>query len=51
MRSNRVLLSGFYVIPTFHRKDQWVARAASVKRPGQHAAVWPDARHDVADAP
>lgn len=30
---DRVLLSGFYVLPLFFAKDQWVARSASVKRP------------------
>lgn len=30
---DRVLLSGFYVMPLFHAPDQWIARAASVKRP------------------
>ena len=32
---DRVLLSGFYVIPTFHLKDQWVAHTASLKRPAR----------------
>ncbi|MGL4812620.1 MAG: ABC transporter substrate-binding protein, partial [Beijerinckiaceae bacterium] len=32
---DRVLLSGFYVIPTFHLKDQWVARSATIKRPAK----------------
>ncbi|GGH20039.1 ABC transporter substrate-binding protein [Alsobacter metallidurans] len=30
---DRVLLSGFYVIPLFNQPDQWVARSAAVKRP------------------
>lgn len=30
---DRVLLSGFYVIPLFNSPDQWIARSASVKRP------------------
>ncbi|WP_342362470.1 extracellular solute-binding protein [Terrarubrum flagellatum] len=30
---DRVLLSGFYITPLFYTKDQWVARAATVKRP------------------
>ena len=30
---DRVLLSGFYVIPLFNSPDQWIARSTSVKRP------------------
>lgn len=30
---DRVLLSGFYVVPLFHVPDQWIARVADVKRP------------------
>lgn len=30
---DRVLLSGFYVVPLFHVPDQWIARAAAIKRP------------------
>ena len=32
---DRVLLSGFYVLPTFYLKDQWVARASSIALPGK----------------
>lgn len=30
---DRVLLSGFYVVPLFHVKEQWIARWKSVERP------------------
>ncbi|RXF75090.1 ABC transporter substrate-binding protein [Hansschlegelia zhihuaiae] len=30
---DRVLLSGFYVVPLFHVKEQWIARWRSVERP------------------
>ena len=30
---DRVLLSGFYVIPLFNSPEQWIARSSSVKRP------------------
>ncbi|MHB2166290.1 extracellular solute-binding protein [Alsobacter sp. R-9] len=30
---DRVLLSGFYVVPLFNQPEQWVARSAAVKRP------------------
>jgi peptide/nickel transport system substrate-binding protein len=30
---DRVLLSGFYVVPLFHTPDQWIARWAQVERP------------------
>ena len=30
---DRVLLSGFYVVPLFHLPDQWVARWATIGRP------------------
>jgi peptide/nickel transport system substrate-binding protein len=30
---DRVLLSQFYVIPLFYAPEQWLARAARVKRP------------------
>jgi peptide/nickel transport system substrate-binding protein len=30
---DRVLLSGFYVVPLFNQPDQWIARAAAVRRP------------------
>lgn len=30
---DRVLLSGFYVVPLFHIPEQWVARWAQVRRP------------------
>ncbi len=34
---DRVLLSGFYVVPLFHAPDQWMARNAAVKRPERTA--------------
>ncbi len=30
---DRVLLSGFYIVPLFHAPDQWFAHAAALKRP------------------
>lgn len=30
---DRVLLSGFYIIPLFHAPDQWIAHASGLKRP------------------
>ena len=30
---DRVLLSGFYIIPLFHAPDQWLAHSSSLKRP------------------
>jgi peptide/nickel transport system substrate-binding protein len=32
---DRILLSGFYVVPLFNVPDQWLARAAGVKRPAR----------------
>jgi peptide/nickel transport system substrate-binding protein len=30
---DRVLLSGFYIVPLFHASDQWIAAAAALARP------------------
>jgi peptide/nickel transport system substrate-binding protein len=30
---DRVLMSGFYVVPLFHLPQQWVARWARIERP------------------
>ena len=30
---DRVLISGFYVVPLFHAPEQWIVRNSSVKRP------------------
>ena len=30
---DRILLSGFYVVPLYHQPEQWVARWAGIKRP------------------
>jgi len=30
---DRVLLSGFYVVPLYNQPEQWIARSTSVKRP------------------
>ncbi|MCX8503192.1 MAG: extracellular solute-binding protein [Beijerinckiaceae bacterium] len=30
---DRVLISGFYVVPLFHAPEQWIVRNAAVKRP------------------
>ena len=32
---DRVLLSGFYVIPLFHLPDQWIARWTRIGRPAK----------------
>jgi peptide/nickel transport system substrate-binding protein len=34
---DRLLLSGFYVVPLFHAPEQWIAHSAAVKRPGRTA--------------
>lgn len=34
---DRILLSGFYVVPLFNAPDQWVARVATAKRPQRTA--------------
>jgi peptide/nickel transport system substrate-binding protein len=30
---DRVLLSGFYVVPLFHASEQWIAHSAEIERP------------------
>jgi len=30
---DRLLLSGFYVVPLFHSPDQWIAASAKLARP------------------
>ncbi|MCC2687568.1 MAG: transporter substrate-binding protein [Rhizobiaceae bacterium] len=32
---DRLLLSGFYVVPLYHRPEQWVARWARINHPGK----------------
>jgi peptide/nickel transport system substrate-binding protein len=32
---DRVLISGFYVVPLFHTPDQWIARWAQIERPAR----------------
>jgi peptide/nickel transport system substrate-binding protein len=32
---DRVLISGFYVVPLFHTPDQWIARWAYIERPAR----------------
>ena len=32
---DRVLISGFYVVPLFHLPDQWVARWSQIQRPAE----------------
>jgi peptide/nickel transport system substrate-binding protein len=32
---DRVLLSGFYIIPLFHSNDQWVAYASGIAHPAR----------------
>ncbi|PSC06517.1 ABC transporter substrate-binding protein [Alsobacter soli] len=34
---DRLLLSGFYVVPLFNQPEQWIAHAAAVKRPARTA--------------
>ncbi len=36
---DRVLLSGFYVVPLYHAPEQWVARWAAIPAPRQDATV------------
>lgn len=47
---DRILLSGFYVIPLFNQPEQWIARSSAVKRPKnpalfglQFETLWRDA--------
>ncbi len=47
---DRVLLSGFYVVPLFNQPEQWIARSSAVKRPKnpalfglQFETLWRDA--------
>ena len=45
---DRVLLSGFYVVPLFHASEQWIAHSSDDRAPAASAALW---RADVrADA-
>jgi peptide/nickel transport system substrate-binding protein len=30
---DRVLMSGFYVVPLFHLPDQWIARWSHIRHP------------------
>ena len=30
---DRLLLTGFYIVPLFHTEDQWIAYASSLGRP------------------
>ena len=30
---DRVLLSGFYIVPFYHAANQWIAHASSLKHP------------------
>ncbi|KAF2989646.1 extracellular solute-binding protein [Methylocystis sp. MJC1] len=32
---DRVLLSGFYVVPLFHASEQWIAHSTDIARPGR----------------
>jgi len=34
---DRLLLTGFYVVPLFHAPDQWIAHSAAIKRPERTA--------------
>jgi peptide/nickel transport system substrate-binding protein len=36
---DRVLISGFYVVPLFHKSDQWIARWGRIARP-ETSSVW-----------
>ena len=52
---DRVLLSGFYIVPLFHSPDQWIAASTKLARPDDLAAPRPglgrrDARHMVENA-
>jgi peptide/nickel transport system substrate-binding protein len=39
---DRVLISGFYVVPLFHSKEDWVARWARVKHPEKGSLSGPE---------
>jgi peptide/nickel transport system substrate-binding protein len=32
---DRVLMSGFYVVPLYHLSEQWVARWTTIAHPGE----------------
>ncbi|MFC7051352.1 extracellular solute-binding protein [Hansschlegelia quercus] len=38
---DRVLLSGFYVVPLFHVKEQWIARWKTIERPEKTSLYGP----------
>ena len=38
---DRVLISGAYVVPLFHRPDDWVARWTTITRPDTHPVFGP----------
>lgn len=40
---DRVLLSGFYIVPLFHASQQWIAASAALGRPSALAAYGPPA--------
>jgi peptide/nickel transport system substrate-binding protein len=34
---DRLLISGFYIVPLFHASDQWFAASTAFERPARHA--------------
>ena len=44
---DRALLSGFYVVPLFYLKDQWLAYSSELAAPGEDAAHGHEHRHVV----
>ena len=48
---DRVLISGFYVVPLFHLPEQWVARWTTIAHPADDLAVRLSAGNLVARRP
>ena len=36
---DRLLISGFYIVPLYYSPEQWIAYSSKLGRPGQDAAV------------
>ena len=46
---DRVLLSGFYIVPLFHASKQWIAHSTKLARPRNAAALLPLVWRDLGD--
>ena len=47
---DRVLLSGFYMVPFYHAKSQWIAYSSRLGHPDEDAAVRRRSRRVVGEA-